>query len=119
MSTDTYTNGDTAVPKMPTAAASFSAPGPPKRRTSRYDTKISHISSEIVSRGSHVHQKPHALRAHSGPLINPFSPKTTTSSAADTPRRSAAGLPLNRYQTLATHQTAMPQYIPAHDATWK
>src|SRR5436190_6887899 len=119
MSTDTYTNGDTAVPKMPTAAASFSEPGPPKRRTRRYDTKISHISSEIVSRGSHVHQKPHALRAQSGPLINPFSPKTTTSSAAETPQPSAAGLRLNSATRLAMQQTAMPQYIPAHDATWK
>src|SRR6266566_202236 len=111
MSTDTYTNGETAVPKIPTAAASFSAPGPPNRRTSRYETKISHIRNEIVSRGSHVHQKRHALRAHSGPLIKPFRPKRT--------RRSANALPLNSDQTLATQHTPMPQYIATHDETWK
>src|SRR5438128_9725804 len=104
---------------MPTAAASFSDPGPPNLRTSRYETKIIHIRNEIVSRGSHVHQKPHALRAHSGPLIKPFNPNRTTSSAADTPQRSAAGLRLKSDTRLATQQTAMPQYMPAHDATWK
>src|SRR5260370_15266281 len=104
---------------MPTAAASFSAPGPPNRRTSRYDTKISHIRNEIVSRGSHVHQKPHALRAQSGPLTSPLRPKTTTSSAAASPQRSAAALPLNNDQRLATQQTPMPQYIATHEATWK
>ena len=35
MFTDTYTNGDTAMPKIPIAAASFSDPGPPYARTSR------------------------------------------------------------------------------------
>src|ERR1051326_7859791 len=102
---------------MPTAAASFSEPGPPNPRTSRYDTKISHMRNEIVSRGSHVHQKPHAFRAQSGPLINPFNPKRTTSSAAETPQRSAARLPLNKAALLATQHTPIPQYIATHDAT--
>ena len=55
------------MPKTPTAAASISEPAPPKRRSSRYATKIIHMTSVIVRRASHCHQTPQALRAQSGP----------------------------------------------------
>ena len=50
------------MPKSATAALSFSDPGPPYRRTSRYATNIIHSSSDDVSRASHCHQTPQALR---------------------------------------------------------
>ena len=52
------------------AAASLSEPGPPKRRTRRYDQKTSHITSVEVSRASQTHQTPQALRAQSGPVTS-------------------------------------------------
>src|SRR5262249_15531990 len=100
---------------MPTAAASFSEPGPPYFLTSRYATKMSQSSSALVSFASHCHQTPHAFRAHSGPLMRPFRPNSSTSSAADSAYRSAIRSPLNKYQMLPTAHTSSPQYIATHD----
>ena len=59
--TDQYTNGTFAIPKSAIAADSFSEPGPPYCRSSRYATKISHRTSADVSRASHCHQTPQAF----------------------------------------------------------
>src|ERR1700749_3073765 len=72
------------MPNTARPAESFSDPGPPYLRRSRYDTKIIHISSDIVSRASHSHHTPHALRAHNGPVTSAIAPYNTVSSAAAT-----------------------------------
>src|SRR5215470_3117621 len=95
-STDLYTNGEVAAPKMPIAAASFSDPGPPYFRTIRYPRNTSTSIVAMVTRASHCHHTPHALRPQSDPLNSPKIPKTTTSSAEATAHQSAIFDPLNR-----------------------
>ncbi len=77
------------MPNRATAAASRSEPGPPKRRSSRYDWNTSQRTSADVPRASHDHHTPHALSPQSGPVSRPISPNTTTSSAAATATASA------------------------------
>ncbi len=89
-------NGAVAAPKMPMAAASFSAPGPPYFRTSRYPKNTISSMNAIVRRASHCHHTPHALRPQSEPLNMPNAPKIATSSAEATAYRSALGVPLKR-----------------------
>src|SRR5687768_4907195 len=115
--TDQYTNGTLAMPKTPTAAASISEPGPANRRSSRYDTKISHITSDDVSRASHCHQTPQALIAQSGPVTNTITPNTTTSSAAAIAVASAPGVRRARYTALAIPHTNADRNITSADGT--
>src|SRR5262249_25004206 len=118
-STDLYTNGDVAAPKIPMAAASFSDPGPPYFLTIRYPRNTSTSIVAIVTRASHCHHTPHALRPQSDPLNNPNRPKMTTSSADATAYQSASFEPMNRYTRLATPQTAIAAVIAIHVAKWK
>ena len=53
-------------------------------------------SSELVSRASHCHQTPQALRPHSGPVTSVQAPNSTASSPAEAARRSPASEPRNR-----------------------
>src|SRR5205814_5056063 len=85
--------------------ASLSDPGPPYFRSSRYATEIIQPIRLDVSRTSHCHQTPHALRAQSGPVMSARAPKSTVSSAAAHAVRSWRGLPPNRYRALATPHT--------------
>src|SRR5215468_1171816 len=114
-----YTKGAVAAPKMPIAAASFSDPGPPYFRTIRYPRKMSTSMVAIVTRGSHCHQTPHALRPQSEPLNRPNTPKITTSSADAPPYQSATFDPSKREIRLATQQTAMAAVSAIPVEKWK
>ena len=72
-----------------------------------------------MSRASHCHQTPHALRAQRGPVTRPIAPKSTVSSPAATATRSAACFPRKRYTTLAIPQTNTAVNIAIHAGTWK
>src|SRR5688500_13154954 len=105
MLTDQYTNGTFAMPNSATAADSVSDPGPPYFRSSRNATKMSHITSVMVSRASHCHHTPHALRAQMGPETRTMRPNRTVNSAAATATRSAPGLRPKRKMALAMPHT--------------
>ena len=82
--------------------------------------KIIHMTSVEVSRASHCHQTPHALRAQSGPVTSTISPRTTVSSAAATAIRSADGFRVNRNTALAMPLTnAAQEHRHRRTATWK
>ena len=57
---------------------------------------ISSSKRALVSRASHCHQTPQALRPHSGPVTSVQRPNSTASSPADAATRSPASDPLNR-----------------------
>src|SRR5438067_6558405 len=82
MFTASYTNGVTARPKIPTAAASLSEPGPPYFRTRIPEMNVISRSSAMVSFASHCHHTPQDLRAQSGPVTRPISPNSTAISPA-------------------------------------
>ncbi len=71
-----------------------------------------------VSRASHTHQTPHALRAHSGPVTSASRPKTTTSSAAATAVASDAARLVNRKRALATPATIAATMNIHADGMW-
>ena len=117
--TDQYTNGTFAMPNSATPADSLSDPGPPYRRSSRYARKIIQSTSVDVSRASHCHQTPQALRAQSGPVMSTIAPKSTDSSAAASAQRSARRFSLNRNSALAMPQTNADTNIAIAAGTWK
>src|SRR5436190_19706161 len=106
------------MPNTARPADSFSDPGPPYFLSSRYDTKIIHISSDIVSRASHTHQTPQALRAHSGPVTMAMAPYRTVNSAAATATQSNAWRFVTRYAALTMPQKIADNNISIAGGKW-
>ena len=72
-----------------------------------------------MSRASHTHHTPHALRAHSGPVTSASRPKSTASSAAATAVASEAWRLPNRKRALATPATIAASRNIQADGMWK
>ena len=89
-------------------------PGPPYCRRSRYATATIQPIRLDVSRTSHCHQTPQALRAHSGPVTSVSSAEEHRQLRGRAARSGRCrGSPLKRYRALATpHTTAADQEHP-------
>ncbi len=72
-----------------------------------------------VSRASHTHHTPQALRAHSGPVTSVNRPKSTASSAAANAQPSADAFFMKRKRALATPDTIAASRNIQADGMWK
>ena len=77
------------------------------------------MTSVDVSRASHCHHTPHALRAHNGPVTSTSNPMTTTNSAPATAHRSAAGFFVKRNTALPAPLTNAARNSAMPHAAWK
>src|SRR5687767_13477111 len=107
------------MPNTAKPAASISDPGPPYRRRRIYEIKIIHSRNDMVSRGSHTHQTPHAFRAQSGPVTIAIAPYSTVSSAAAKAIQSYAGFFLMRNIALTMPQKIADRSISIAGGMWK
>ena len=72
-----------------------------------------------VSRASHTHHSPHALRAHSGPVIRASAPKTNANSADASAFQSDSLFCPNRNMALYTPETMAAIRNSQADGMWK